>query len=160
MDKNTKQEFVDMLKEARGTPQEWDIIMEMVDMLEDEEEFEHMAQVYRGIAEYNGEFLTEKEAHRIVSEFINFDGTRGAKWQPEVLFSAVESLGGKRSEPGKYNCWALFVQMNRKHSDEGGVLASYAHDGEYAKLCYMLSVAVLTDRDKKETLRQYYRLQK
>ena len=158
MDKTTKQEFIDMLKEARGTPQEWDIIMDMVDMLEDDDEFEHMAEVYKGIAEYNGQFLTEKEAYKIVESFENYDGSHGAKWQPQVLFSAVESLGGKRAEPGKYNCWALYVQMNMKHSDEGGVLKNYAQGEEYAKLCYMLAVADLTDRDRKHTIRDYYHL--
>ena len=39
MDEKMKQEFIEMLKEARGTPQEWAIIMEMVDMLDGEEEW-------------------------------------------------------------------------------------------------------------------------
>lgn len=79
MDKTTKQEFIDMLKEARGTPQEWAVIMEMVELLDDDEEFEHLAQVHKGIAEYNGQFLTEKEAYKIVDSFENYDGSRGPK---------------------------------------------------------------------------------
>jgi hypothetical protein len=158
MDKTTKQEFIEMLKEARGTPQEWAVIMEMVDMLEDDEEFEHLAKVHKGIAEYDGQFFKEKEAYEIVDAFENYDGSRGPKWQPQVLFSAVEGLGGKRAEPGKYNCWALYVQMNMKHSDEGGVLKNYAQGEEYAKLCYMLAVADLTDRDRKQTIREYFKL--
>ena len=158
MDKKMKQEFIEMLKEARGTPQEWAIIMEMVDMLEDDEEFEHLAKVHKGIAEYNGQFLTEKEAYKIVDAFENYDGSRGPKWQPQVLFSAVESLGGKRAEPGKYNCWALYVQMNMKHSDEGGVLSMYAQGEEYAKVCYMLAVAALNDRDHRFKVREYFDL--
>ena len=53
MDKNVKQEFIDMLKEARGTPQEWSVIMAMVDMLEDDDEFEDMAEMYKGVAVVN-----------------------------------------------------------------------------------------------------------
>ena len=59
MDKKMKQEFIEMLKEARGTPQEWSVIMAMVDMLEDDAEFEEMAEIHKGIAEY-GQYLTEK----------------------------------------------------------------------------------------------------
>ena len=158
MDKTTKQEFIDMLKDARGTPQEWAVIMEMVELLDDDEEFEHLAQVHKGMAEYNGQFLTEKEAYKIVDSFENYDGSRGPKWQPQVLFSAVESLGGKRAEMGKYNCWALYAYMNMMHSDYGGVLKNYAQGEEYAKLCYMLAVADLTDRDSKHTIRQYFKL--
>ena len=43
MDKKMKDEFIQMLKDARGTPQEWSVIMAMVDMLEDDDEFEDMA---------------------------------------------------------------------------------------------------------------------
>ena len=158
MDKTVKQEFIEMLKEARGTPQEWAVIMEMVELLDDDEEFEHLAQVHKGIAEYNGEFLTEKEAYKIVDAFENFDGSRGPKWQPQVLFSAVESLGGKRAEHGKYNCWALYAEMNRIHSDNGGVYKNYVQGDEYPKMVYQLAVSNFTDRDRKETIRQYFKL--
>lgn len=83
MDEKIKQEFIQMLKEARGTPQEWAVIMAMVEMLEDDEEFEEMAELHKGIAEYK-EFLTEKEARRIVDAFRNYDGTRGGKWAMPV----------------------------------------------------------------------------
>lgn len=158
MDKKIKEEFIEMLKAARGTPQEWAIIMEMVDLLEDEDEFERMAEVHKGMAEFGGQYLTEKEATRIVGEFTNYDGTRGAKWQPAVLFPAVESLGGKRAEMGKYNCWALYAVMNMISSDYGGVIATIAQGEEYAKTCYMMAVAFLTDRDRKEGVREYFGL--
>ena len=64
MDKKMKEEFIQMLKDARGTPQEWSVIMAMVDMLEDDDEFEDMAEMYKGVAEY-GQFLSEKEAKKI-----------------------------------------------------------------------------------------------
>jgi hypothetical protein len=158
MDKKMKQEFIEMLKEARGTPQEWEIIMEMVDMLEDEEEFERMAEVHKGMAEYGGQYLTEKEAHKVVGEFVNHDGTRGAKWQPSVLFGAVESLGGKKYEEGKYNCWAMFAVMNMVSSDYGGVVSMFAQGDEYAKVCYMMAVALFNDRDHRFKVREYFDL--
>lgn len=158
MDEKMKQEFIQMLKDARGTPQEWSVIMAMVDMLEDEDEFEEMAELHKGIAEY-GQFLTEKEAKKIVDHFENFDGTRGAKWQPNVLFNAVESLGGKKSEPGKYNCWTMYVLMNMMHSDYGGVLMTVVQGEAYAKTAYMMSVAWVNDKDRPYSIRQYFGLE-
>ena len=147
-----------MLKEARGTPEEWAVIMEMVDLLEDNDEFERLAELHKGMSEYNGQYLMEKEAKRIVDGFENYDGTRGAKWQPSTLFGAVESLGGKREVKGEYNCWALFAVMNMISSDYGGVISSVAQGDSYAKMCYMMAVALLQDRDKKFHVRRYYGL--
>jgi hypothetical protein len=158
MDEKMKQEFIEMLKEARGTPQEWAIIMEMVDMLEGEDEFERMADLYKGLSEYGGQYLSEKEAHKIVDAFVNYDGTRGAKWQPTILFNAVESLGGKKSEQGKYSCWALYAVMNMLSSDYGGVISTIAQGDEYAKVCYMMAVAKFNDRDKRFDVRKYFGL--
>ena len=158
MDEKMKQEFIQMLKEARGTPQEWAIIMEMVDLLDGEDEFERMADLYKGINEYGGQYLSEKEAHKIVDGFLNYDGTRGAKWQPTVLFNAVESLGGKRSEQGRYSCWALYAVMNMTSSDYGGVISTFAQGEEYAKVCYMMAVAKFNDRDKHFDVRRYFGL--
>ena len=79
MDKAMKDEFIQMLKDERSTPQGWSVIMAMVDMLADDDEFEQMAEIHKGMAEY-GQFLTEKEARRIVDKFENYDGSRGPKW--------------------------------------------------------------------------------
>jgi hypothetical protein len=158
MDEKMKQEFIQMLKEARGTPQEWAIIMEMVDMLEDDDEFQRMAELYKGMAEYNGQYLSQKEASRIVDAFINYDGTRGARWQPTILFGAVESLGGKREVKGEYSCWALYAVMNMMSSDYGGVLSTIAQGETYAKVCYMMAVAFFNDRDRKHGVREYFGL--
>ena len=64
MNEKMKQEFVQMLKEARGTPQEWAVIMGMVDLLEDDDEFERLAELYKGVAEYGGEYLTERKRRK------------------------------------------------------------------------------------------------
>ena len=154
-----KQEFITMLKEARGTPQEWSVVMAMVDMLEDEDEFEEMAELHKGIAEY-GAFLTEKEAKRVVDGFKNYDGSRGAKWaMPAVVWETVERLGGQRSEKGKYNCWALFALMNMIYSDYGGVLMQIASGDTFAKAAYMMSLAWLDDPDRHMTIREYFGLE-
>lgn len=159
MDEKMKQEFIQMLKEARGTPQEWSVIMAMVDMLEDDDEFEEMAELHKGIAEY-GQFLTEKEAKRIVDKFENFDGTRGPKWaMPTMVWETIERLGGSKSEKGKYNCWAMFVLLNMMHSDYGGVLMTIAQGDAYVKACYMMAVAWVQDRDGRWSIRQYFGLE-
>lgn len=159
MDEKMKQEFVQMLKEARGTPQEWAIIMAMVDMLEDEDEFEEMAQLHKGIAEY-GQFLTEKEARKIVDGFKNYDGSRGPKWSmPAQVWDTIERLGGHKALAGKYNCWAMFALMNMMHSDYGGVLIQLAQGDMYAKAAYMMAVAWVDDPDKKWSVREYFGLE-
>ena len=159
MDEKMKQEFIQMLKEARGTPQEWSVIMAMVDMLEDEDEFEEMAELHKGISEY-GQFLTEREAKRIVDGFHNYDGSRGPKWSmPAQVWDTVERLGGKRAEKGRYNCWALFTLMNMMHSDYGGVLMTLAQGDAYAKAAYMMSLAWVDDPDRRWSIRQYFGLE-
>lgn len=159
MDEKMKQEFIQMLKDARGTPQEWSIIMAMVDMLEDEDEFEQMAELHKGIAEY-GQFLTEKEAKHIVDGFMNYDGSRGAKWpMPNVVWDTIERLGGRKSEAGHYNCWAMFTLMNMMHADYGGVLITLVQGEAYAKAAYMMSIAWLNDPDRRWSIREYFGLE-
>lgn len=157
MDKNLKQEFIDMLKRARGTENEWAVIMAMVDMLEDDDEFGRLAEIYKGRSEY-AQFLTEHEALKVVDGYVAFDGMRGAKWQPAVLFDAVEKLGGKKSEAGKYNCWALYALMNGMHSDYGGALSAHLAGDEYALTCYLMALAWMNDRDHDNDVREYYGL--
>lgn len=156
MDSKMKQEFIQMLKEARGTPQEWEIIMEMVDLLEGDDDFERLAELHKGLTEYGGQYLSEREAIQICGNFINYDGSRGVRWQPSILFDAVENLGGKRAEQGRYNCWALYAVMNMMSSDYGGVISTIAQGDEYAKVCYMMAVAFFNDRDKRHNVREYF----
>ena len=135
------------------------IIASLLTMVDDDERFNELFDIHEGIEEY-GQFLTEKEAKHIVDKMVGFDGSRGAKWPPQVLFPAVESLGGEKSAKGKYNCWALFVMMNAIHSDYGGVVMTLAQgNDEYAKVCYMMAVAKLTDKDRRWTIREYYGLE-
>ena len=157
MDAKMKQEFISMLKEEQGTPQGWAVIMGMVDLLDDSEEFDRLAEIHKGVAEY-GQYLTEHEARRIVDGFISYDGSRGGKWQPAVLFSAIDGMGGRKSERGKYNEWAMYAIMSMMHSDYGAVLMQVAQGEMYARTCYMMAVAWFADRDRKHDVREYFGL--
>lgn len=157
MDKEMKKEFLEMLEKERGTPIGWSIIMSMVGLLEEDDELERLAEIHKGVQDY-GQYLTEDEAKKVVEGFRNYDGSRGGKWRPEVLFSAVESLGGKRAEMGHYNCWALYAAMNMIHSDYGGVLITMVQGDAYAKACYMMAVAWLNDPDRKHDIRHYFKV--
>lgn len=159
MEEKMKREFIQMLKEARGTDREWAVIMSMVEMLENDDEFERLAEIYKGKSEYR-QFLTEKEAKKAVDSFVNYDGTRGPKWpMPQVVFDVVAQLGGRKEEVGKYNCWSLFAVMNMMHSDYGRTLMPMAQGEQYAKLCYMMAVDWLTDADHRNDVREHYDLE-
>lgn len=131
------------------------IIASLVGMVDHEDRFEELFDIYEGIEEY-GQYLTEKEAKQIVEGFVSYDGMRGAKWQPQVLFPAVESLGGEKSAKGKYNCWALYALMNMMHSDYGGALMEVAKGDAYALTCYRMALAWMADRDHTNNVRDYF----
>lgn len=159
MDKKTKEEFIQMLRDEMGTDTGWAVIMSMVGMVEDDDRFEELAELYKGKSEF-GQFLTEKEAKKAADHLVGNDGSRGPKWpMPQQMFDKIESLGGRKAERGKYNCWAMFAVMNMIHSDYGGVLIGYASGDEYAKLCYMLAVAWMTDADKRNDVREHFGLE-
>ena len=73
MDKEMKKKFVEMLKEERNSPTGMAVIMSMVSMLEDDPRFENLADLYEGIDQYKN-FLTEREAKKVVEGFVSFDG--------------------------------------------------------------------------------------
>lgn len=158
MEDKMKQEFIQMLKDARGTPEEWAVIMEMVELLDGDDEFERLAELHKGLSEYGGQYLSEKEARKIVDGFENYDGSRGARWQPSVMFGAIESLGGRKEEKGRYNCWAMYAVMNMMSSDYGGAISSFVQGDSYAKMCYMEAVAWFNDREKRNHVRRHFGL--
>lgn len=151
-----RKKFMEMIHEEIGedhklTP----IIAALVGMVGNEQAFEDLYDIHEGIEEY-GEYLSEKEAHRIVSKFVNYDGTPGAKWQPQTLFQAVESLGGEKAVKGKYNCWALYVVMNWLHSDYGGALQTKLQGSDYPLIVYHMALAWMNDRDGDHDVREYF----
>ena len=155
MDKR-KQKFMEMIHEEIGedhklTP----IIASLLTMVDDDDRFEELFDIHEGVEEY-GQFLTEKEARYAVDHMLSFDGSRGAKWPPQVLFPAVESLGGEKSAKGKYNCWALYALMNMMHSDYGEALMKVAQGDEYALTCYRMALAWMNDKDHPNNVREYF----
>lgn len=156
MDKTRKHQFMEMVHDEIGedhklTP----IIASLLTMVDDDERFDELFEIHEGIEEY-GQFLTEKEARHIVDKMVSFDGSRGAKWPPQVLFPAVESLGGEKSAKGKYNCWALYALMNMMHSDYGRTLMKKAQGDDYALMCYELALDWIGDKDHPNDVRDYF----
>ena len=151
-----KEKFMEMVHDEIGEDHKLvPIIAALVGMVDNEARFNELYEIHEGIEKY-GQFLTEKEARRVVDGFIAYDGSRGAKWQPSVLFQAVKDLGGHISEEGKYNCWALYALMNMIHSDYGGALMTQLQGNEYALMCYRLALAWMNDRDGDHNVREYF----
>lgn len=151
-----KHKFMEMVHDKLGEDHELTpIIASLVGMIDHEDRFEELFDIYEGIEEY-GQYLTEKEAKQIVDGFVNYDGSRGAKWPPQVLFSAVESLGGDKSVKGRYNCWALFVLMNWLHSDYGGALMTKLQGNDYALMVYQMALAWMNDKDGDHDVREMF----
>ena len=151
-----KEKFMEMVHAELGEDHKLvPIIAALVGMVENKERFEELYEIHEGIEKY-GQFLTEKEAKKVVDNFLTFDGSRGAKWPPQVLFQAVETLGGKKYEEGKYNCWALYALMNMMHSDYGGALIPEIQGDAYGLTCYRMALAWMNDRDRDNDVREYF----
>ena len=108
-----------------------------------------------GMMKYKN-YLTESEAIDIVNGMVNYDGSKGAKWKPEDVKSAVTNLGGKCEMEGEYNFWSLYATMEMKHSDEWGVLRNLIEPSKEAAVCYELAKASLLDKDGKFNVRKYF----
>jgi hypothetical protein len=52
----------------------------------------------------------------------------------------------------------MFAVMNMVSSDYGGVVSMFAQGDEYAKVCYMMAVALFNDRDHRFKVREYFDL--
>lgn len=117
----------------------------------------HFLDCLEGMETFNN-FLTEDEAVTIVGNFENADGTSGAKWSPDTLFTAVQNMGGIVEQAPRYNRWALYAVMNMMNSDHYPVLQKWCEGDEskYAEACYDLAVSQLNDRDKPHWVREYF----
>ena len=159
MNAEQKEKFKKMLIEERNTPTGMAVIMAMVGMVENDERFEHLAELYEGIEEFNN-YATEKEARKVVEHFENFDGSRGGKWTNiDVISDELRKFGGLLEEKGHYNKWMMFILLNNAYSDYGGVAMKLAEGKDLVKACYMMALAKLDDRDRNETIREYFGLE-
>lgn len=151
-----KEKFMEMVHDKLGADHELaPIIGALVVMVDNDEKFEELFDIYEGIEEY-GQYVTEKEAKRVVEGFVSYDGMRGAKWPPQVLFQAVESLGGDKAVKGKYNCWTLYLLMNWLHSDYGGALMTKLQGNDYALMVYQMALAWMNDKDGDHDVREMF----
>jgi hypothetical protein len=157
MTMNEKRErFMEMVHEEIGEDHKLSpVIAALVAMVEDDARFNELYEIHEGIEKY-GQFLTEKEARKIVDGFVSYDGTRGAKWQPTVLFQAVKDLGGHISQDGEYNCWTIYVLMNWLHSDYGRTLMKRVQGNDYALMIYEMSLDWINDRDGDHDVREKF----
>jgi hypothetical protein len=156
MDKEKRSKFMEMIHDEIGEDHKLvPIIASLMGMVDNDERFEELFEIHEGIEEY-GQFLTEKEAKQVVDRMQNYDGSRGARWQPAVLFDAVQLLGGEKAVRGKYNCWALYALMNMMSSDYGDAIQEVAKGDDYALTCYRMSLSWMKDKDHRNDVREYF----
>ena len=159
MDKDMKKEFLEMLKEEMDSQVGWTIVMSMVSMVENDERMDYLAELHRGIHEYDN-YLTEKEAKRIVDGFIAFDGSRGQHWSLDAISDELRKAGGVLEEKHHFNKWMLYALMNGEWADYGGVLMKLGlPPQEIPRAIYLMAIAKLNDKDRKMSMRQYYGLE-
>ena len=151
--------FKDMILEKKDTPVGQAVILSMVGLLENDPRFDNLAELYDGIEEY-GNFMTEKEAKKVVDGFIAFDGSRGQKWSMDAIMDELRKVGGIPEEKHHYNKWMLYAVMNSEYADYGGVLQKLGvPTSDMPKAIYFMALAKIDDKDRKMSLRQYYGLE-
>lgn len=115
--------------------------------------------------EYNN-YLTHEEAKEVSEHMENQDGSVGFHWSCDVLFPAVESLGGVIEEKPYYNNYALAATMNMIYSDHadsiamdmGGKKAADISNDKMAMSCYRKALEKLKDPDRVRFVRWYFGL--
>ena len=160
MNEVMRKKFKEMLLEQKHTPVGEAVILTMVGMLEDDPRFENLAELYEGIEQY-GNFMTEKEAKKVVDGFVAFDGSRGQKWSMDAISDELRKVGGVLEEKHHYNKWMLYTIMNNEYADYGGVLIGKlgVSSQDLPKAIYYMALAKIDDKDAHETLRKYFGLE-
>ena len=159
MDEMLKKKFKDMLLEKKDTPVGQAVIFSMVGMLENDPRFESLAELYDGIEQYHN-FMTEKEAKKVVDGFVAFDGSRGQKWSMDAISDELRKVGGVLEEKHHFNKWVLYVMMNNEYADYGGVLQKLGVSPmDMPKAIYYMALAKIDDKDRRESIREYFGLE-
>lgn len=154
-----RKKFKDMLLENKDKPVGQAVILSMFTMLDGDPRFENLAELYDGMEEY-GNFMTEKEAKKVVDGFVAFDGSRGQKWSMDAISDELRKVGGMPEERHHYNKWMLYAVMNSEYADYGGVLQKLGVSSQdMPKAIYYMALAKIDDKDRKMSLRQYYGLE-
>ena len=96
-------------------------------------------------------YLTHKEAERIISEMIP-----KAPWTKEQWESAMEQHGFQTENEPCYNKCALWTTMSMIMSDSAETLAKYTENGKLFSIVHDLAVDKLTDEDKRFNIRKYF----
>lgn len=125
----------------------------------DPEALEELVNCYDGIVAYNN-YLSEKEAKKIVDKFIHFDDKTGAKWDFNTFESKVNELNGKLEDKPCYNKWALWATANMIWSDSGDIIYKWSGEGRQkcVGIIYELAVSKLKDKDRKKWIRHYFQV--
>lgn len=104
------------------------------------------------------QYLSKSEAEKVVSEM-----KPPAAWDFPTWHKAMTDLGLETEREYVFNKYALWVQMNATHSDNGKLIAELmgmsslnATDAEYIKAIHRFAVNMLTDEDHKFCVRCYY----
>lgn len=154
---NIAERFIELLRDRIDSESGHTIVMKMLDSI-DKDEVCGLISECEDMIKYR-DFLSEDEAKDIVSDFVNFDGSKGAHWNdPDSMFRALTSLDIDYDVCGEYNKWAFFAVMNMIWSDEWGVLRNYADQDKEVRLCAELAVARLEDKDKVFSVRRYFEI--
>lgn len=159
MDEKMRKRFKDMLLEKKDTPVGQAVILSMVGLLDNDPRFDNLAELYDGMEEY-GNYMTEKEAKKVVDGFVAFDGSRGQKWSMDAITDELRKVGAMPEEKHHFNKWMLYTVMNSEYADYGGVLQKLGVPSQdMPKAIYLMALAKIDDKDAHESLREYYGLE-
>jgi hypothetical protein len=99
-------------------------------------------------------YLTLDEAKNIMADFVNYDGSKGAKWSCAEIEKFLAGKGIATEQSPYYNSYALAVAMNRIYSDYGGEIKDLTDDEAVA--CYSFALRDLKDPDRPRWIREYF----
>jgi hypothetical protein len=99
-------------------------------------------------------YLTLDEAKNIMADFVNYDGSKGAKWSCAEIEKFLTAKGIATEQSPYYNSYALAVAMNRIYSDYGGEIKDLTDDEAVA--CYNFALRDLKDPDRPRWIREYF----
>lgn len=154
-----KKRFKDMILEKKDTPIGQAVILSMVGLLENDPRFDNLAELYDGMEQYEN-YMTEKEAKKVVEGFVAFDGSRGQKWSMDTITDELRKVGGVPEEKHHYNKWVLYTLMNGEYADYGGVLQKLGiPQSDMPKAIYLMALAKIDDKDRRESIREYFGLE-